>query len=338
MYFINPIIRGEPEAGMKDDQNEVTVVLENRLLTAEEFQSLGSVPPEVEWFENIQNPNTKRAYRIDVEEFMRFVGIRKAEEFRLVKRAHLIAWRQELQARALEAATIRRKLSAVASLFDYLCDCNAVTYNPADGVKRPGHGGNEGKSPGLGDQQAKALLEAPPEATIKGQRDRAILSVLLFHGLRRAEVCSLCVGDIESRRGVAHFRVQGKGDKIRYVPVHPHTMPRINEYLEKAGHGDKADHPLFVRVSGKEGVAKRALTGHAIYRDVVKKYAGKLGMEPKAICVHGLRATAATNALDHEADIAKVQDWLGHANISTTRLYDRRKSKPEDSPTFKVTY
>ena len=54
--------------------------------------------------------------------------------------------------------------------------------------------------------------------------------------------------------------------------------------------------------------------------------------------VHGLRATAATNALEHEADIAKVQQWLGHANISTTRLYDRRHLRAEDSPTFKVRY
>jgi integrase/recombinase XerD len=44
---------------------------------------------------------------------------------------------------------------------------------------------------------------------------------------------------------------------------------------------------------------------------------------------HSLRATAATNALDHEADITKVQEWLGHANIATTRLYDRRKTRPE---------
>ena len=51
-----------------------------------------------------------------------------------------------------------------------------------------------------------------------------------------------------------------------------------------------------------------------------------------------LRATAATNALDHQADIAKVQEWLGHASISTTRLYDKRQNRPEDSPTFKVTY
>lgn len=51
-----------------------------------------------------------------------------------------------------------------------------------------------------------------------------------------------------------------------------------------------------------------------------------------------MRATAATNALEHQADIAKVQEWLGHANISTTRLYDRQHMKPEDSPTFKVSY
>ena len=51
-----------------------------------------------------------------------------------------------------------------------------------------------------------------------------------------------------------------------------------------------------------------------------------------------LRATAATNALDHQADIAKVQEWLGHANIATTRIYDHRRTRPEDSPTFKVAY
>jgi integrase/recombinase XerD len=53
---------------------------------------------------------------------------------------------------------------------------------------------------------------------------------------------------------------------------------------------------------------------------------------------HALRATAATNTLDHNSDIAKVQQWLRLANIATTRIYDRRKMKPEDSPTFKVSY
>jgi hypothetical protein len=51
---------------------------------------------------------------------------------------------------------------------------------------------------------------------------------------------------------------------------------------------------------------------------------------------HALRATAATNAPDRGADLGKVQEWLGHANVSTTRFYDRRRSRPEDSSTFHV--
>ncbi len=67
-------------------------------------------------------------------------------------------------------------------------------------------------------------------------------------------------------------------------------------------------------------------------------WAKAVGITAERIAPHALRATAATNALDHEADIAKVQEWLGHANIATTRIYDRRKLRPEDSPTFKVSY
>lgn len=67
----------------------------------------------------------------------------------------------------------------------------------------------------------------------------------------------------------------------------------------------------------------------------MRQYSGALGFEMGA---HALRSTAATNALDRKADIAKVQEWLGYANIATTRLYDHRKTRPEDSPTFKVSY
>jgi integrase/recombinase XerD len=82
------------------------------------------------------------------------------------------------------------------------------------------------------------------------------------------------------------------------------------------------------------------LNPRSVRRDVVLKYGAETGIskEVNGFCVHALRATAATNALAHESDIAKVQEWLGHANISTTRLYDRRKSRPEDSPTFRVKY
>ena len=97
------------------------------------------------------------------------------------------------------------------------------------------------------------------------------------------------------------------------------------------------DGPLFRPVrNNRTGELERALNANSLYRNIVRKYgqATGLNIEVTGLCVHSMRATAATNALSHEADIAKVQEWLGHANVSTTRLYDRRKNKPEDSPTF----
>ena len=67
-------------------------------------------------------------------------------------------------------------------------------------------------------------------------------------------------------------------------------------------------------------------------------YARQIGIFFPGLRPHSLRATAATNALEHNSDIAKVQEWLGHSSVATTRLYDKRQMRPEDSPTFKISY
>lgn len=310
------------------------------LLTAEQFQQLADVPPEAQWFANLDSVQTKRAYQGDLRAFMAFTGIVKPEEFRAVTRAHILAWRAELEKQGLAGATIRRKLAALASLYDYLCECNAVTHNPVRGVKRPKVQTNEGKTPALGDAQARALLDAPPADTLKGKRDRAILSVLLYHALRREELTKLLVKDFnQERRGVPHLAVQGKGGKLRYIPAHPNTLRLVAEYLTASGHGGEADAPLFRRIRApKAGVAATALTPGGVYSEVVVLYMSQVGITGDNMGPHALRATAATSALEHQADIAKVQEWLGHACISTTRVYDRRRSRPEDSPTFRVSY
>jgi integrase/recombinase XerD len=132
--------------------------------------------------------------------------------------------------------------------------------------------------------------------------------------------------------------VHGKGGKLRYPPLHPGTVELVTDYLEAAGHGGETAAPLFRPVKNNMGgTVEGAITADGIYK-IVKHYAKRVGVNIEGFGAHSLRATAATNALDHEADIAKVQEWLGHANIATTRLYDRRKTRPEDSPTFKVRY
>jgi integrase/recombinase XerD len=154
--------------------------------------------------------------------------------------------------------------------------------------------------------------------------------------LRREELCGLKVRDAQhARKGVPHLRVSGKGGKMRYLTLHPGTHALIHDYLAIAGHGDDDAGALFRPVrNNRIGKLAGAITADGVYK-LVRAYSALLGFE---IGAHALRATAATNALDYRADIAKVQEWLGHANIATTRIYDHRRTRPEDSPTFKVAY
>ncbi len=312
-----------------------------RRLTRSQFADLADIPPEEEWLANITNAKTRRAYKNDVHEFIAYTGLKSYAELRSVVRSHIIGWRKDIERRKLKPASIRRKLSALSSLFDYLCERNAVAGNPVDGVKRPMANGNEGSTPALGDKQVRKLLDAPPADTLKGVRDRAILASLLYHGIRREELCTLRVKDIHSRQGVVHFRIEGKRSKIRFIPVNAGAQRMIEDYLALAGHRSDVDSALFRPVkNNRTGELNRHLDPASVYRNVVRKYGLETGIsaEVNGLCVHSLRATAATNALSHDCDIAKVQEWLGHSNVSTTRLYDRRKSKPEDSPSFRVKY
>ena len=127
-----------------------------RALTVPEFARLAAVPPEAQWFANLASRQTRRAYQNDLRAFMQFTGIVKPEEFRLVTRGYILAWRAALEKQSLAGATIRRKLAALASLYDYLCEANAVTHNPVRGVKRPKAETSEGKTPALGDAQTRA--------------------------------------------------------------------------------------------------------------------------------------------------------------------------------------
>jgi site-specific recombinase XerD len=267
---------------------------------------------------------------------MVFVGIAAAGDFRQVTRSHVIAWRDDLKRRELGGATIRHRLAALSSLFEYLCDRNTITHNPVKGVQRPKVESNEGKTPALGDHQARALIAAPDGDTVKAKRDKAIIATLLYHGLRRDELCKLTVKDWrQERRGVPHLKIHGKGQKTRYIPLHPAASGLITDYLEADVRADQTTGPLFrPTINNRTGRRDTALTADGVYK-LVRGYSARLGF---TVGAHALRATASTNALDHDADIAKVQEWLGHANIATPRLYDRRKTRPEDSPTFKVSF
>jgi integrase/recombinase XerD len=216
------------------------------------------VPPELEGLANITNPKTRRPYRIDVQEFSAFASLGGPAALRSVGRAYVSPGAKTSRPGGLSPSSIRRKLSALSSLFDYLCERNAVSGNPVDGVKRPMANGNEGSTQALGDAPARKLLEAPPGDTLKGVRDRAILAPCSITACA-ARSCAGCgSGTCRAARGVMHFRVRGKRGKTRFVPVHAMAQRLIEEYL--AGHGADAAGPVFRPVTNnRKGEVDRAL-------------------------------------------------------------------------------
>lgn len=106
--------------------------------------------------------------------------------------------------------------------------CAALTGgNPIPRVKRHRIDTNEGKTPALNDHQIKAVLDAPDATTLKDLRGRAILALLLYHGLRREEATQLLLHHLMERRGIKHLVILGKDDKIRYQPLHLMAMDRL---------------------------------------------------------------------------------------------------------------
>lgn len=299
------------------------------------FERLEEVPPHIEWLANIANLRTRRAYRADLDDFLTTIGAASAVDLGRVRRGHVLHWRRTLEDRGLSASTIRRKLAAVASLFDYLCDRNAVAENPAKGVRRPKNElQGEGKTAALTAAEARALLDAPAGDSLGALRDRALLAVALYHGLRRQEIAQLRLDRIVRREGYRTLEVHGKGGKIRFVPIHPVAQAAIDQYLERREPA-ATDAPLFE--SMHRGHSGAAISGDGIYQ-VIKAHMATAGLGDVARVVHVMRATAATNALEHEADLAKVQEMLGHANIATTKVYDRRSKRISDSAVFKVAF
>lgn len=168
------------------DQEDLVVLNDTRLLL------------QAQWYANLDSAQTRLTYKGDLRSFMAFTGIVKPEEIRSVTRAHILAWRAGLKKYKLTGATVRRKL---ASLYDYLCEANAVMHNPVTGKMRLKVQTNEGKTPALNDAQAPVLLDVPPVGTLKGKCDRAILSVRLYHALRREELTKLLVKDSAKSAG-----------------------------------------------------------------------------------------------------------------------------------------
>jgi len=302
-------------------------------------ESLKTSPEEEVWLASRKSARTRRAYRTDVAHFMRTFNIQSPEELRKVDhRAVMACERLMREEEGKEATTVRRRLAALSSLFAHLVKFGVVEVNPVRDVERPAVNRREGMTLAFSQKQARRMLDTPSDRTLLGVRDRAILSVGLQVGFRRAEIASLKVGDFRENRGFDSLRVVRKGGKKGSLAINPQTAQRIREYLEKAGHKGDLDGPLFRPVRGnREGQDERRHLHPDVIDRILRKYAKRIGLD-RGYSAHSMRATFITTALDNGASLEDVQSAAGHADPSTTKLYDRRGYNPEKSASFFANY
>jgi integrase/recombinase XerD len=300
---------------------------------------LAGIPEEEIWLASRKSTQTRRAYRNDVMHFMRTLNITTPDELRQVDHRAVIAWERLMrEEQGSQASTVRRRLAALSSLFAHLVKFNVVELNPVRDVERPAVNRTEGMTLAFSQKQARAILDKPDPNTLIGVRDRAILAVGLQVGFRRAEIAALKVGDFHMNRGLDSLKVLRKGGKKGSLAIHPQVAQRIRDYLAQAGHGDDSEGPLFrpVKDNLKGQTSRRHLYLGAIDR-ILRKYARSIGLD-RGYSAHSMRATFITTALDNGASLEDVQSAAGHADPSTTKLYDRRGYNPEKSASFFANY
>ena len=300
---------------------------------------LAAIPEEEVWLASQKSARTRRAYKQDVAHFMRTLGITSPEQLRLIDHRAVIAWERIMREQeGAASSTIRRRLAALSSLFKHLVRHGAATRNPVVDVARPNINREEGSTAAFSKAEARKLLDAPAPDTVAGLRDRAILSVGLQVGLRRAEIAGLTVGDLHQNRGYDALRMTRKGGRRDALAINPQAAARIRAYLERAGHGGEHDGPLFrpLRGNAKAHDPAGRMDPDAIDR-LVRKYVAAIGLA-RGYSAHSMRATFITTALENGAQLEDVQKAAGHRDPSTTKLYDRRGYNPEKAASFFATY
>ena len=270
---------------------------------------------------------------------MRTLEIRSYSELRQVDHRAVITWERIMRDTEKAAlSTIRRRLAALSSMFKHLTRHGHLSKNHVAEVERPNINREEGTTLAFSKTQANKLLNSPADDTIDGLRDRAILSLGLQVGLRRAEIAALSVGDLHQNRGYDSLRVARKGGRRDALAIHPQTAQRIRAYLEKAGHGGDIDGPLF---RPYKGIAKRQEERRYMDPDVidriVRKYSARMGLN-RGYSAHSMRARFMSTALENGAQLEGVQKAAGHRDPSITKLCDRRSYNPEKAASFFATY
>jgi integrase/recombinase XerC len=263
------------------------------------------------------SPRTLEAYLLDLKQLRTFLEDKYPAAGADVGKANIFQLRGFLGAisQGKEPATVGRKVAAVRSFFRFLARRGKIDLDPAETLKSPKR---PKKLPqNLTPEVMARVLEATVPDEIMGMRDSAVMELLYASGLRVSELSMINCGDVDLTQ--CEVRVLGKGRKERIVPFGGPAKAAIIKYLEvrQAFRHPKRQtmdpNALFLSTRG-------ARFGPRAIQLIVAKY-GVLGAGRPDVHPHAFRHSAATHMLGGGADLRVIQEFLGHASLSTTQKY-----------------
>jgi integrase/recombinase XerD len=260
--------------------------------------------------------NTIAAYRNDLSQFVAFLGeagSNSTDSWAQVDRSLVEAYGTHLEKQRYASSTVARKVASVKSFFSFLVDKRHLTENPATTLDAPKV---EKRLPLiLSEEEVERLLAEPAKGrTPKNLRDHALLVLLYATGMRVSELITLQMDDVEM--SAASVTCVGRDGKPRQLYLTQRASEVLVEYIEKGRAAllrENEESRLFVNQRG------RPLTRQGLWL-ITKSYAEAAGLGPN-VTPHTLRHSCAAHHLARGADLHKVRDLLGHANISTTQIY-----------------
>ncbi len=263
--------------------------------------------------------NTLAAYRRDLEQLRTFMVTQDLQSWAALSPELLERFGAMLQTQAYSPATVARKIAAARSFLHFLFTEGIITQELTEWLPQPKVGRRLPHA--LSQEEIEQLLEAAAgQETPLKLRDQALLEVLYATGLRATEAIALRASDVDLNSGV--LRCMGKGSKERLIPLHPRACQILSRYLKEA-------RPFLLTNAG-EPILFLNRVGQPLTRQglwfIIQQYAREAGLEDR-VTPHTLRHSFATHLLDGGADLREVQEFLGHASITTTQIYTEVSSQ-----------
>lgn len=271
--------------------------------------------------------NTIAAYRNDLTQFSRYLEEQEQDAgqstWPQVDKDTIVRYILDLKEREYTSSTVARKVAAIKSFFHYLMAAGTMKHDPTATLDSPKVKKRLPKA--ISRDDTERLLAAPAKGTsAKAQRDHALLELLYASGMRVTELVSLNVGDINVASSSVRVRGKKGASKERIIPIGDRTLEALQTYLIKGRLQllrDPEERALFLNHRGQR------LTRQGLWL-IIKRYVDEVGIS-EDVTPHTLRHSFAAHKLSQGKSLQDIQKLLGHANISTTQVYQHVGQEPD---------